>query len=193
MSARRSIAAGANFARHWLWQKDIRLERRGARLLVSVTLVVAAMVAEISVHFDALSIPHLLRSDYVTVFYNVPKLNLAGTDGSLALVMIYAAIARTLFGIVIAIADAVFYCKITKRPFDWESIAVHLGQPSLLAIPSRLRRDDGKDSNHRGIRRRSGTVSRLLARRPRILLVPQMVPQNSVLLELGPHQPPSLA
>lgn len=116
------VATSASLAKRWLWYKDLRLDRNGSQVILLVILAGLALFAEIVFHANALSIPRLLTAEHVTVFYNVEDIDLHKTDGSVASIVIYAAIARVLFGILVAIADLIFYKRITGRAFDWESM-----------------------------------------------------------------------
>jgi sterol desaturase/sphingolipid hydroxylase (fatty acid hydroxylase superfamily) len=106
----------------YLWSKELHIERRGSQLMVLILASAAGMSVELLVHFDVLSIPRLLVSHGVTVFYNVPKIDITNADASLGRFVVMLAVARVIFGAVIAVADAIFYKKITKNPFDWESL-----------------------------------------------------------------------
>ncbi|WP_163995663.1 sterol desaturase family protein [Pyxidicoccus caerfyrddinensis] len=113
---------GLDWLKHWLWNKDIRLRRAGPQALLLAVLSAIALFVELAWHHGALSIPDALTARSVVVFYNVKSLLLADVEAPIASLLITASIARIVFGIVIALADVIFYKRITGRPFDWEAM-----------------------------------------------------------------------
>lgn len=105
-----------------LWRKDLAFKRSGWQyaLLIAIAafaIVYGAWQQEVIHNFGA-----LLNAKAATVFYMVPSLALNTLSPSLAEVLVWIAIGRSLFAILCAWLDMVFHKKITGRPFDWESM-----------------------------------------------------------------------
>ncbi|EAU66778.1 sterol desaturase family protein [Stigmatella aurantiaca] len=108
--------------KHGLWDRDMSFERTGLQAIALVLLSVAALFAELSYHHNGLGLFDTLHAKSVVIFYNVEALILSSVDASLASWIIAAAIFRIVFGMLVGVADMVFYKKIMGRPFDWEAL-----------------------------------------------------------------------
>ncbi|WP_438020946.1 sterol desaturase family protein [Sorangium sp. So ce315] len=108
--------------KHWLWDKDIHLERTGPQLVILGILSAAALVTELAYHHNAAGLLETLRAKSMVVFYNVQEVALSDVEASIAAWIVVAAVARIVFGALVGIADIAFYRKITGKPFDWEAM-----------------------------------------------------------------------
>jgi sterol desaturase/sphingolipid hydroxylase (fatty acid hydroxylase superfamily) len=109
-------------AKHWLWDRDISFKRSGLQAIALVLLSAAALLTELSYHHNGRGLIDTLHAESVVVFYNVEALLLSSVDAPLASWIIAAAIFRIVFGMLVGVADMVFYERIMGRPFDWESM-----------------------------------------------------------------------
>jgi sterol desaturase/sphingolipid hydroxylase (fatty acid hydroxylase superfamily) len=109
-------------AKRWLWEVDLRLERRGFQLAALVLLCVAATASEFYFHGRLNEIPTLLESDRVRVFYGVEDVLLSRVDAPIAVMLVKASVASLLFAVAIGLADVLFYRRLVGRPFDWEAM-----------------------------------------------------------------------
>ena len=106
----------------WLWDKDIRLRRTRTHLVILAVLAAAAVVTELAFHHRAADLLDLVRAKSMLILYNVEEVALADVDASITSWIVVAGIARIVFGVLVALADLVFYKKITGKPFDWEGM-----------------------------------------------------------------------
>lgn len=106
----------------WLWDKDIRLGRTRTHLVVLAVLSAAAVLTELSFHHKAADLLDLLRAKSMLIFYNVEEMALTDVGASITSWIIVAGVARVVFGVLVALADMIFYKKITGKPFDWEGM-----------------------------------------------------------------------
>ncbi|WNG15924.1 sterol desaturase family protein [Cystobacter fuscus] len=112
----------AGVLKQWIWDKNIRLERTGPQAIVFAVIAAVALAVELSYHQGALSLREALSAQSVVIFYNVKAVLLSSVDASIGSWIIAISFARILFGLVVGIADMVFYEKITGRPFDWNAM-----------------------------------------------------------------------
>lgn len=105
-----------------LWDNDISLKRSGPQAIALFLLSAVALAAELSYHHNGLGLLDAWRAERVVVFYNVEELVLSSVGSSLAFWVVAAALFRIVFGMLVGVADLVFYQRITGRPFDWESM-----------------------------------------------------------------------
>ena len=106
-------------AKSWFWEKDINIKRSGCLLVIIAGI---AMIVEIYGHKAAYTILTAWNTSAVRVFYNVPDVPLVGVGTSLATQLVYLSIAKVLFGILVGIADIVFYRKVTGQRFNWNEM-----------------------------------------------------------------------
>lgn len=105
-----------------LWSGDLGLKRSGFQLATLCILAFAAIAygtwqQDVIRNFEVMKSGHIVR-----IFYMVPDLDLRPIPASTGLLLIWIAIARSLFNIAAAWLDMIFHHKITGRPFDWESM-----------------------------------------------------------------------
>ena len=67
-------------------------------------------------------IPQLLEADSIRIFHLVENVNLSAETQIIASLLIWAAIGRILFNLVIGTCDIVFHKRITGKPFDWKGM-----------------------------------------------------------------------
>lgn len=108
--------------KQWVWDKDIELQRSGPLAIVCAIVAAVALAVELSYHHGALSVGEALSAQSVVIFYNVKAVLLSDVDASIGWWIIAVSAARTVFGLLVGIADMVFYKKLTGRPFDWNAM-----------------------------------------------------------------------
>jgi sterol desaturase/sphingolipid hydroxylase (fatty acid hydroxylase superfamily)/fucose permease len=106
----------------WLWDKDIRLGRTRTHLVLLAVLSAAAVVTELAFHHKVADVLDLLRARSMLILYNVQEVALGDVEAPITSWIIVAGVARIVFGVLVAIADLLFYKRITGKPFDWEGM-----------------------------------------------------------------------
>ncbi len=131
-------------ALQWLWRADIRFARSGVQRLWLVLASLAGIALWLWPQDIVSDIGALTGAEAVRVFYMVADLGLADVDSSMARLLLWLAVARAGFVIVVGLLDMALYERITGRPFDWESminvaivnaIFIVLGGLALLHLP----------------------------------------------------------
>ncbi|PWB79150.1 MAG: sterol desaturase [Methylocystaceae bacterium] len=117
-----SLSNALRQVKHWLWDADLRLQRRGLQLALLAILAAVAMLSEFYVHGQFRDIPGLLNADHVKVLYGVKDVDLSRVEAPIAATLVKASVAAVLFAAVIGLADVIFYHRLVGRPFDWESM-----------------------------------------------------------------------
>ena len=106
-------------AKLWLWEKDLNIKRGSCFLVIIAGIAISVWMYG---HQGGHRIPTAWDNSNLTVFANVPDVSLTGIGTSLATQLIYLSIAKVLFGIIVGIADIIFYQKVTGQRFDWNSM-----------------------------------------------------------------------
>jgi len=135
-------AAGAALRR--LWRADIRFARSGAQGVLLLAASLAGLALWLWPQDIVSDFGKLAGAKAVRVFYMVPDLPLAEVGGSMARLLLWLAIVRAGFVILVGLLDVLLYRRITGRPFDWESminvsivnaVFIALGGLVILQLP----------------------------------------------------------
>lgn len=96
-----SLSNALRQVKHWLWDADLRLQRRGLPLALLAILAAVAMLSEFYVHGQFRDIPGLLNADHVKVLYGVKDVVLSRVEAPIAATLVKASVAAVLFAAVI--------------------------------------------------------------------------------------------
>lgn len=133
-------------ALHRLWHADIRFARSGAQRLWLALASLAGIALWLWPQGIVSDFAALSGAEAVRVFYMVPDLELSQFGGSMATLLLWLAVARAGFVILVGLLDMALYRRITGRPFDWESminvsivnaVFIAVGGIALLNLPVR--------------------------------------------------------
>jgi sterol desaturase/sphingolipid hydroxylase (fatty acid hydroxylase superfamily) len=111
-----------NFMKKWLWNANIEMKRARKYKILFALIATIALGLWAVVHPRVQEIPGLFSAEQFRIFFNVDDVDVSGIKTPIANMILWACIFRVLFGIIIGIADLIFYKKIMGRPFDWDAM-----------------------------------------------------------------------
>ena len=138
--ARRALRSAVSVLQR-LWRADIRFARSGTQRVLPVAASVLGLLLWLWPQDVVSDFASLVGASSVRVFYMVPDLGLEAIGGSMARLLLWLAIVRAGFVIVVGLLDVALYRRITGRAFDWESMinvaivnAVFIGLGGLVLM-----------------------------------------------------------
>jgi sterol desaturase/sphingolipid hydroxylase (fatty acid hydroxylase superfamily) len=102
-----------------LWSRDLSFDQSRHGWFIFFFVMMAALLSELLVHHGGRSFAHWSMPHSATVFYNVAEIPFSAIGSALAAALACAVVARGLFGLAVAVADLVFYRRLTGKPFPW--------------------------------------------------------------------------
>lgn len=140
----RAVAQRIGAALRRLWRADIRFGRSGAQRLWLGLAAFAGIALWLWPQDIVSDIGALTGAEAVRVFYMVADLGLDDVGGSMARLLLWLAVVRAGFVILVGLLDVALYRRVTGRPFDWESminvsivnaVFIALGGLAILQFP----------------------------------------------------------